>query len=251
MRDQKPKPEILVQEVHQKEDQDSDPTEKHLILMISSVLPATKFLLTSKTAIFGINLKSGEKLAMFSCQWIEIPVDIEGLVLWDFLKKVLSKTVWMIARRMGELRLKVKKLVFPRQNNDLDLVETVGTRIRGDDLKEEAAEEDIEIEVVLQEVGMAETSEETEEDTNLEEVEVHQEDEVDLLHEEADHQALWEDGTITEEMITIDGMITIEEIDAMIMIEETDDIKSRLQKSELRNSTVRSIDMIFLTCDKN
>jgi len=37
MKDQKLKPEILVQEVHQKEDQDSDPTEKHLIQMISSV----------------------------------------------------------------------------------------------------------------------------------------------------------------------------------------------------------------------
>jgi len=37
MKDQKLKPEIHVQEVHPKEEQDSDPTEKHLILMISSV----------------------------------------------------------------------------------------------------------------------------------------------------------------------------------------------------------------------
>jgi len=206
----------LVQEVHLKEGQVLAPTEKHRIPMISSVSFATKFHLTSKTEISGINLKSGAKLVMFSCQWTEIQDDIEVLVLSDFLKKALNKTAWMIVKKMAESRLKVKKLMLLRQNKDPDPVETVGILIRGDDLKDEGAEEDTETEAVLETVDTEETVTETEADTD-QEVEAHpHEGEVDHHHhEEEDHQVLWEDGTTTEETITIeeiDGMITIAEI---------------------------------------
>jgi len=132
------------------------------------------------------------------------------------------------------LRLKVKKLMLLRQNNDPDPVETVGTLIRGDDLKAEVAEEVTETEAVPEIEDMEETTSETEVDTSQEEAEVHQGEEVDLHHEEVDHQVPCEDGTTTEETITI------EEIDAMIMIEEIDDIRSAPNLEVV----VRSIDMI-------
>jgi len=131
------------------------------------------------------------------------------------------------------LRLKVKKLMLLKQNNDPDPVETVGTLIRGDDLKAEVVEEVTETEAVPETEDTEEIAFETEADID-QEVEAHQEEEVDLHHEEADHQVPCEDGTITE------GTITIEEIDAMIMIEEIDDIRST-PNSEV---VVRSIDMI-------